>query len=431
MYNISDMTNREWREFAMYSIADRAIPSMIDGLKPSQRFYLYSSIVNTPKQFANVDDVASSTKKYGYRHGSTEETGQGLASKWKNNICLVEGEGSFGSRMVQEAAAPRYTKTRLHSNFEKYIKDLDLAPEHDDPEHIPPAFYIPVLPLVLINGVRGIATGWATTILPRSINSVVAACDEYIKTGDIKKTKLEVSFPEFTGKVVDEGDGKFKCYGDVELKGKTSLLIKEIPYGYDREKYVSILNKLEDDNKIVGYDDLCDKNGFCFDVKLKRDYNPTRNNILKDFKLVISLSENINVIGPDNKLRNYQDPNDLIIDFVNYRMGVLQQRIDLAIETCVKQGQWATLKMKFVKAVLADQIDFRGRKKADVIADVVGLLGCEEETAERLLKMNLLSFTDELVIKLREEINEKREEIQYWKTTTPTEQYEDDMKAIT
>ena len=199
-YLISDVAANEMHDYAMYTISNRAIPNMYDGLKPVQRFYLYSSLVNSKKDYKKVSAVSGVVSDYGYQHGETSAAGAGqlMAATWNNNVCLVEGRGSFGTRQVQEAGAARYVYTRVHENFNKYIKDLDLAPEHEDPEHTPPQFYIPVLPLALANGTKGIATGFATNILPRGIDALRDACKEFLTTGKIAK-RLDVEFPDFTG----------------------------------------------------------------------------------------------------------------------------------------------------------------------------------------------------------------------------------------
>ena len=187
LYPISDVAKNEWLDFAMYTVEARAIPNMIDGLKPVQRFYLYSSIKNSKKDFKKVSAVSGIISDYGYNHGEQSAAGAGqlMAATWNNNVTLVEGRGSFGTRLIQEAGAPRYVYTRLSENFDKYIKDINLAPEHGDPEHEPPAFYVPIIPLVLVNGTKGIATGFATHILPRDPVDLITACQQYLSTGKI------------------------------------------------------------------------------------------------------------------------------------------------------------------------------------------------------------------------------------------------------
>ena len=272
-YPLSNVAAREWKSFAMYTVENRAIPNMIDGLKPVQRFYLYSSIQNTKRDFKKVSAVSGIISDYGYNHGEGSAAGSGqlMAATWNNNICLVEGRGSFGTRLIQDAGAPRYVYTRLHDNFTKYVKDVDLSPVHEDPEHEPPAHYLPVIPLVLANGTKGIATGFATNILPHCPDSLAAACEEYLRTKKIATDTIKVKFPEFSGTVKQDPlePKRYTVTGVYEKTSKTQLTITEVPYGLDREGYVKVLDKLEDDGDIVSYEDLCDKSGFKFTVKLK------------------------------------------------------------------------------------------------------------------------------------------------------------------
>jgi len=94
-YPISHVAKNEWLSLAMYTVESRAIPNMIDGLKPVQRFYLYSSLLNSKRDFKKVSAVAGIISDYGYQHGeqSAEGAGQLMAATWNNNVCLVEGRG--------------------------------------------------------------------------------------------------------------------------------------------------------------------------------------------------------------------------------------------------------------------------------------------------------------------------------------------------
>ena len=236
-YPISSVARNEWKSFAMYTVESRAIPNMIDGLKPVQRFYLYSSILNSKKDFKKVSAVSGIISDYGYNHGEASAAGAGqlMAATWNNNICLIEGRGSFGTRLVQEAGAARYVYTRLSDNFNTYIKDLDLSPVHNDPEHEPPAFYLPVIPLVLANGTKGIATGFATNILPHCPDSLAEACTEYLRTNKISPDTIKVKFPEFSGTVEQDPlePKRYTVFGVYEKTSKTQLTITEVPYGLD------------------------------------------------------------------------------------------------------------------------------------------------------------------------------------------------------
>ena len=435
-YPISAVAKNEWLSFAKYTVEARAIPNMIDGMKPVQRFYLYSSILNSKKDFKKVSAVSGIISDYGYNHGEGSAAGSGqlMAATWNNNICLVEGRGSFGTRLVQEAGAPRYVYTRLHENFNKYIKDIDLAPKHDDPEHEPPAFYLPVIPLVLVNGTKGIATGFATNILPHDPESVAAACLEYINTGDIKST-LQLKFPEFNGVIAQshEDRNKYTVMGVFEKKSKTVLEITEVPYGYDRESYVKVLDDLEEGGDIVSYEDLCDKSGFRFEVKLKQNTSANWNSskIINKFKLIKPMSQNLTVIDYEGKLREYEDARGIVKDFCDYRMGILKQRIEKQISVNSIELKWLELKLEFVQAVLDDKIDFKNKTKKQVIAQMkaAGMMISEAE-GERLLRMNIMSLTKEMVAELEKEIKEAQKQLRFWQQTSPKKQFVSDLEEI-
>lgn len=433
-YPISKVAKNEWLSFAMYTVESRAIPNMIDGLKPVQRFYLYSSIMNSKRDFKKVSAVAGIISDYGYNHGEGSAAGAGqlMAATWNNNICLVEGRGSFGTRLVQEAGAPRYVYTRLSENFEKYIRDVDLAPAHDDPEHEPPAFYLPVIPLVLANGTKGIATGFATNILPRNPEDLSRLVREYLSDGNITN-KAPVYFPDFKGRVdYDPVENRHVCYGKYHKKSKTQMMITEVPYGFDRESYVKVLDKLEDEGDIVSYEDLCDKTGFSFEIKLKQNTSANWNDtkIISKFKLSKTLSENITVIGPDGKLREYDDERLLIKDFVDFRLTILQTRIERRQAEAIESVRWLDVKRQFIGAVLEDNIIFKNRKKKDVGNQILEVTDALPEDIDRLLRINIMSLTDEMVKELEKEIKAAQKELKYWTKTTPKKQFVKDLDEL-
>jgi DNA gyrase/topoisomerase IV subunit A len=434
-YPISKVALNEWKSFAMYTVESRAIPNMVDGLKPVQRFYLYSSLINSKKDFKKVSAVSGIISDYGYNHGEASAAGAGqlMAATWNNNICLVEGRGSFGTRLVQEAGAARYVYTRLHDNFNKYVKDLDLSPVHDDPEHEPPAFYLPAIPLVLINGTKGIATGFATNILPHCPASVTEACVEYLETKEIKQP-INLKFPEFSGTIEQnkEDPKKYISYGTYSKRSKTQLLISEVPYGFDRESYVKVLDHLEDEGDIVSYDDLCDKQGFKFEVKLKQNISAkwTRSKIISKFKLSKPFAQNLTVIDYEGKLREYDDARQLIKDFCDYRLGILKQRIDARKAEYEEEVRWLNVKMEFVQANVDGRIVFKDNTKTQVIKQIMEETSGTGGDTNRLLALSILNLTKEEIVKLKKQIAESKRTLNFWKKTTPQEQFITDLENI-
>lgn len=433
-YTLTEVAQNEMLDFAQYTVASRAIPNMIDGLKPVQRFYLYSSLQNSRRDFKKVSAVSGVVSDYGYNHGEVSAAGAGqlMAATWRNNVCLVEGRGSFGTRQVQEAGAARYVYTKVSPNFDRYIKDIELSPEHEDPEHEPPAFYLPVLPLVLLNGASGIATGFATNILPRSEKDVTKAIRELLTGGKIK-TGISVSFPDFRGKTeYDKNSDRYVCSGIWRKVGKTTLIIEEIPYGYDRENYIKVLDDLEDSGMIVGYEDQTDNRGFRFEVKLKQNTSANWRDaeIAKQFKLIKNHAENLTVIGPADDLREYNDPKELIRDFVDYRLGILQRRIDRQIAEHDELLRWLRVKIQFIEAVLNDKIVFKNNTRKQVSDQILVETSALDTDTGRLLSLNILSLTKEQVTALKNEIKEAQAALKYWKSTTPNAQFIEDLDNL-
>lgn len=433
-YPISHVAKNEWLDFAMYTVEARAIPSMIDGMKPVQRFYLYSSIVNSKKDFKKVSAVSGIISDYGYAHGETSAAaaGQLMAAEWNNNVCLIEGRGSFGTRLIQEAGAPRYVYTRLSENFNRYITDIDLSPTHEDPEHAPPKFYAPIIPLVLVNGQRGIATGFATHILPRCPLDVAAACREFIETGSITKD-LHLKFPQFNGRVERDADPKkFTVFGNYRKKGKTTLLITEVPYGFDRESYVKILDGLEDDGDIVGYDDLCNKDGFRFEVKLKQNISAkwSSKQIVSKFKLSKPLTENLTVIGPEGGLKEYDDARELIKDFCNWRLNFLQKRIDQKVTDHTEEARWLDVRLKFIEAVRTKEIDIMNMNRTETTKKTVEVTGCAVNEVGKLLTMPIASIMKSEPATFKRFITEAKKKLKFWQTTTTNDQFISDLDEL-
>ena len=112
-------------------------------------------------------------------------------------------------------------------------------------------------------------------------------------------------YPDFTGTVEPNPKGGYDIVGKYELISKTKLKITEVPYFYDREEYLTVLEALKDNDTIIGYSDDCDIDGFQFLVTLPRNFSA---DIDKTFKLRSKVTENLSVIGPDNKLKEYDSP---------------------------------------------------------------------------------------------------------------------------
>lgn len=437
--SLESIVHNEAKEYAIYSAEERGIPQLVDGLKPVQRFVMECALQKSKgdrKKFRKMADIGSGVAELGYHHGETNavEAGSLMANTWSNNTPLLDGQGNFGSRLVQKAGAARYIFARVHENFFKIYKDMNCAPKHEDLEHIPPAFYLPVVPMVLANGISGIATGYKTDILPHSLESLIE-CTELALAGKLDK-EPSVQFPKFTGKVIprDDRDGVI-LEGTYELNGKTKLTISEVPYKFDREEYVAVLDALEEKDLIVSYNDRCSKDGFRFEVTLKRDYfksedeSARHEQIMKDFKLTQLVAQNIVVVNERGLVEVFEKASDLIRRFVEIRLGYVDKRIELMQAETLEAYNYAMAKAEFIDLVIKGEIELQGKKKAEVMQSINGHEKLRPY-ADKLVSMPLYSVTQEEYDRLVKDANKHHSEYEYWTKTTAMKEYKKDLKEL-
>ena len=227
---ITEFLSVEYKDFAMYSIEGRAIPSCIDGFKPSQRkvIHVANQIWKTGNEkvlkiFQLSGKVASDVF---YHHGDASLNSAiiNMAQKFKNNAPLLEEDGQFGSLRSPQAGAPRYIGTKLSDNFRLMYKDFDLLNyKEEEGESIEPEFFLPIIPTVLINGSSGIAVGFATNILNRDVKSVTDSCIKILMGKKIEE--IAPSLREFTGDFVQdvENHKRWIIRGKIQKGNKIKL----------------------------------------------------------------------------------------------------------------------------------------------------------------------------------------------------------------
>jgi hypothetical protein len=152
--------------------------------------------------------------------------------------------------------------------------------------------------------------------------------------------------------------------------------------------------------------------------------------VIKAFKLEKTHAENLTVIDPDFKLREYTDERELIKDFCDFRLGVLQTRIDLSIEQSTEEVRWLGVKAGFIQAVLEDNIVFKGKNKSQVSKQILSSTSALDSDCDRLLRMNLLTLTMEQIKELMVKIKEARSSLKYWNSTDPNEQFMNDLEKL-
>ncbi len=427
--NVTELIDGQYKDYSKYVLYSRAIPHMIDGLKPSQRKILYTALKTANTSRIKTASLSGNTiSQANYHHGdaSLNDAITKMVQLHSNNIPLLEGEGSFGSRLVPDAAAPRYTYVKMSQNFEKYFADTMVADKSIDPEDPEPAFYLPIIPWVLVNGVKGIAVGFATDIQPRNPKEIAKLCQAYLKGKNIDKETLLPYYPEFEGKIYEELDSVY-CEGNFTLTGQTKLEITEVPVGFTRESYVQVLNKLEETGKIVSYTDKCDKTGFKFDVTLKRGKKMKDHQIVRLFKLKKKINENITVIDHEGKLKVYDSPIDIIKEFCDYRRGKYEERYEYLIEEGISALDIIKAKVKFIELIIQGTLDFKNKNRKTIKKELTTTF--KPDIIEILIKMPIYSLCQDEMSKYINEGTALYKQIENWRIIDTTKEFIKELKV--
>jgi DNA topoisomerase-2 len=427
--NVTELIDGQYKDYSKYVLYSRAIPHMIDGLKPSQRKILYTALKTANTSRIKTASLSGNTiSQANYHHGdaSLNDAITKMVQLHSNNIPLLEGEGSFGSRLVPDAAAPRYTYVKMSQNFEKYFADTMVADKSIDPEDPEPAFYLPIIPWVLVNGVKGIAVGFATDIQPRNPKEIAKLCQAYLKGKNIDKETLLPYYPEFEGKIYEELDSVY-CEGNFTLTGQTKLEITEVPVGFTRESYVQVLNKLEETGKIVSYTDKCDKTGFKFDVTLKRGKKMKDHQIVRLFKLKKKINENITVIDHEGKLKVYDSPIDIIKEFCDYRRGKYEERYEYLIEEGISALDIIKAKVKFIELIIQGTLDFKNKNRKTIKKELTTTF--KSDIIEILIKMPIYSLCQDEMSKYINEGTALYKQIENWRIIDTTKEFIKELKV--
>ena len=437
---VTSFFDKEYLEYARYVVENRAIPSCIDGLKPTQRkvVYIANKIWKTGnekpmKLFQLAGRVAAEAF---YHHGNTslESSMVGMAQKFKNSLPLLQGVGQFGSLRSPAAGAPRYISAKLHPNFRLLYQDFDLLENKiEEGEKIEPAFFLPIVPTVILNGTSGIAVGFATNILNRNPKDVVDAC---ISTLNDKRMKVLAPWiEEFKGTFTRdlENPKTWKIKGQHQIINTTTVKITAIPPNYTYERYEEILNLLMEKGVITSYDDNSSET-IEYILKFRRSVLNdliTKNKLDNVLRLNTQETENLTTIDENGELKIFDKAEDIVKHFVSVRLEWYQTRKDYLIDKTEKQLSLVTNKARFIKDIIDGKLKINNVPKKTIIlyletADYDEVHG----SYDYLLSMAIHSLTKERYEKLLLEKEGCIIALKTLKETYPKEMYLTDLKKL-
>ncbi len=423
----------------MYSIEGRAIPSVIDGFKPTQRKIIHVSNQiwktgqeKTLKVFQLGGKVASDAF---YHHGnaSLENAIITIAQKFKNNAPLLEEDGQFGSLRSPQAGAPRYIGTKLSENFRLIYKDFELLEyKEEEGESIEPKFFLPIIPTVLLNGSSGIAVGFASNILNRDVKDLIDSCVKVLNgknPGEIKP-----SLNGFLGDFIQDTENKKRWIirGKFDKTNTSTVKISELPPSMTYEKYEDLLDKLVDDKSIVSYDDNC-KDNIDYTIKFTRsDLDKLDDEkLVKLLKLEESSTEIYSTLDENGKLKIFESSSDIIKYFVEFRLTYYHKRKEYLLEKLNRELKILSNRGRFIKAIIEGKLKVNNVAKSQIIEGIESMgLDKIDDSYDYLLRMPIYSLTKEMYDKLKEDFKLKKEEITKLEATDPKDMYLLDLTEL-
>jgi len=501
--SISDFINKDLIHFSNYD-NHRSIPSVFDGLKPSTRKIMFCAFKRNLRSEIKVAQLAGYVSEHGaYHHGEASLNGAivNLAQNYvgTNNINLMMPEGQFGGRLHggKDFAAPRYIHTYLskitHILFNKDDYPL-LKLTEDDGQTVEPVFYMPIMPLVLINGSTGIGTGWSSEIPQFNPLDILNNIRRLMLGQDI--VPMVPWYRGFTGSVRRLAANQWMTKGKYRVLDATTVEVTELPVGSWTQDFKSILDMYEAGYKTSGdaagssdkkktktpvaeakkpkWAQFADANGkliksyknessesqvhftITFDpIVLNKLMQGVDKLGLSEFEKLFFLSSRLsciktmNLYDENNRLKNFKSPEEILTYYYEHRLVYYAKRRDYLIRILEQEVFMLSTRARFILDVINEVIRIRNVPRAEVVSQLQKLgypvitdgdvlVALEKATKQQkddgnydyLIRMPIYSLTKEKIEELLQEKDSKIKELESLKAKIDKDLWEEDLRVF-
>ncbi len=439
-----DFIDNELIHYSKYD-CERSIPSGIDGFKLSQRKILFSAFKKNLNQEIKVAQFSGYvSEQSGYHHGEASLNGAivNMAQDYvgSNNINLLMPNGQFGTRLQggKDSASERYIYTRLNRITRQLFKKEDELVLHyldDDGLSVEPIYYVPIIPMILVNGALGIGTGFATNIPCYNPKQLITIIKKKIKDDpngmQYEDNYLVPYYKGFKGTITKVNEHKYITCGCFDIKDKNTIIISELPIGTWNEPYLQYLEKCIEGKKygLKDYKDLStDKDvhiELIFASQITLNNPAIFDKIMDQFKATSSLStNNMYLFNKDEILTKYNSVNDIINAFIETRFEVYEKRKQAQIQHYDSLLKIYSNKYKFIIELLNGTIDLRKKKSQEIEELFISKQYDKiENNFNYLIKMPMDMVNEENVEKLKNEYEYTTQCLETLKQTTIISMY--------
>jgi DNA topoisomerase II len=456
--NISNFLNNEVIKFS-HNDCKRSIPSLFDGLKQSQRKVLFAVKkrgLTYNKSTLKVAQLGGYVAEHtNYHHGEQNlfDTIVNMAHDFvgSNNIPLLERDGMFGTRlsMGKDSASPRYIFTRMES-ITPYIfrEEDDVLLEYviDDGDYVEPKFYIPIIPMILVNGCEGIGTGWSSSVPAYNPLDIIECIKVWLDNdgevifndpddGTVLSMLPEIKpwYRGFTGRI-EESQKKYISYGVIE-KNKDKIKVTELPIGMSTDKFKEkcedwLIEKQIKSCKFYSTPDKVD-----FDITESDDGFSCNINNMGLYSYIHTT--NMVMFNEKEQLRKY-DVDDIINSFCIVRYEYYAKRKKHIINSLEKDLKYIGNKARFIQEIIEKKLNIMNIDEEVVIKELekrgydreIKKDSEEEGGYNYLLSLHVRTFTANKIKQLNNDIANIKDKLGNIKATSEKQMWLNDLKEF-
>lgn len=427
----------------------RSIPDITDGLKPSQRKILFGAFKRKLYDLIKVAQLSGYISEHtGYHHGEASLQGAiiNMAQNYvgSNNLNVFHPKGNFGSRRMggEDAASPRYIFTKLNK-FTKIIynkKDESILNyKMEESSSVEPEVFYPIVPMVLINGARGIGTGYSTFIPQYNPMDLVTNIKKYLSGTPVNKlNELVPWYKGFTGKIEKKIKAKptdiesYNIYGVVTIVNENKVRVKELPIGVWTENYLQFLSNQIETNQVESFivDYINNSTNNKVDIEIIFSNGQLQQLLKTDtlytkLKLVNSISIQNMHLYKNNVITKYKSANAILEDYIILRLEAYNKRKINFIKILSNEMKVLKYRKKFIEQILDKEVLIERKKKTEIILQLeeneypqLAISLGSVESYDYLINLPLFSLTTEKIDEINAEYKAKKDELTNYKNTT-------------
>jgi DNA topoisomerase-2 len=435
---ITDFFNTDYKEFTQYVIENRALVSVIDGLKTGARKIIHAAFTGSLRdgKQKKVPNLSGETMNFSlYPHGdmSLNSTIVTLSQEHKFNFNPLYIDSQNGTLRDDSVSSPRYLYVKLSKYADLWKRDIELTERlFDEGQYIEPKYYLPIIPMAIINRQEGMCQGFRFSTMSYSPVDVIDACIKYIN--DKKAFDKAVIHPYVRGIKKENWkleDGVWVNYGAYTwFDKKKQLIITDLPYDVEYKDFEKLLNKLLDAQEIDDWSNYSEDGNVDYRINCSKS-TWTKNSdidfeIINMFKLRKQLPNDLLwVLDENKKVLHFENIKDLIAYFIDFRLKKYKDRKKRLVALKEEQLKENSDLIKFIGLVCSGKLKIMNRSKADIKVDLEKK-GLDMKLISTPLSKCTIDEMNELQLKNAELVKE----LDYLKRTTEKEMYLNDLKEL-